>query len=94
MAPPLSPAMMAALRDLLSGELSRQGPHFVTQSGTKHKASTIGALALRGFCRICKDRQGHRVARLNDGPRSGSVREQVCAMLGAEADVLAAQQVA
>lgn len=92
---PLSPTMLAALRDLLTAELPRHGDYFVSASGTKHMARTIAALEKQNYCRLCHDSRGHMVARVNGSVRSiadayaGAERR---ARLAAEADRLAERE--
>lgn len=94
--PTLPPAMLDALRDLVTGELPRHGNYFVSAT-SKHLAKTIGALVHRDFVRIRSDRPGHSVARLNERVRS-QVEAQLAAQhrtrLATEADELAKEEVA
>jgi hypothetical protein len=92
---PLTPTMLAALRDLLSAELPRHGDYFVSAYGTKHMARTIIALTNYNYCRVCRDPRGHTVARVNGSVRSivdAYTGVQRRARLAAEADRLARRE--
>src|ERR1700674_3412866 len=93
---PLSPPMLGALRSLLSGDLPRQGDHFVSPCGIKYRVKTIDALVKHKYCRLCHDSRDNQVARVNESLRSvvnaelGAHRR---AQLAAEADKLAEKEV-
>lgn len=96
---PFTPTMLDAICNLLAvTELPRQGNYFVSPDGSRHMARTIGALVKHNCCRVCQDKNGHEVARINEGIRS-VVDAQLAiaaakrrALLAAEADELAERE--
>lgn len=67
---PLSSPQIAALRDLLFGEIPLHGNFFVTSEGTRYMAKTIRALAKQNYCHVRQDNHGGFVARVAQNIRT------------------------